>query len=81
MLDAHNLLDDATRIIAICSVLHTLMPPWEVLNDFPLAQKYYKVVVYTIGYASLAGRSTVYKSLSTKDGAQTSKASENNPNT
>ena len=81
MFGAHDLVDDATRIIAICSVLHTLLPPWEVLNEFPTAQKYYKVVVYTIGYASLAGRSTVYKSLSTKDGAQTSKAADTNPNT
>jgi len=55
----------AVHVIAICSLLHTFLPPWEVLDDFPIAQKYYKVFVYTIGYMALSGRSTVYRSIST----------------
>lgn len=75
----HTLVDELTRIVAICSVLHTLLPPWEVLNDFPSAQKYYKVLIYTISYASLNGRSAVYGSLSTKGGQQQSAASAGTP--
>lgn len=51
--------------IAICSLLHTVLPPWEIFADFPRVQKVYKVVVYTIGYVALNGRSTVYQSIST----------------
>ena len=58
----------------MCSVLHTVLPPWEGLQDFPTVQKYYKLLVYFIGYAALNGRSTVYRSLSTADGSQVSKA-------
>lgn len=77
MIDAHHWLDYGTEAIAICSILHTVLPPWEALSDFPTAQKYYKLAVYFIGYAALNGRSTVYRSISTKDGTQTSNAAQN----
>lgn len=77
MMDAHHLVDIGTEAIAVCSVLHTILPPWEALNDFPTAQKYYKLAVYFIGYAALNGRSTVYRSISTKDGSQQSPAVKN----
>lgn len=73
----HTFVDVLTRTVAICSIMHTMLPPWEVLNDFPAAQKYYKVFVYSIGYVALNGRSTVYRDISTKEGAQTSKAASN----
>lgn len=60
----HVLFDAATATIAVCSVLHTFLPPWDVLEDFPRAQKVYKVVIYTVGYIAINGRSTVYKGIS-----------------
>lgn len=63
-----------TEGITAASILHTLLPPWEAFNDFPTVQKYYKLFVYIVGYAALNGRSTVYPTLSTKDGTQSSKA-------
>jgi hypothetical protein len=63
MLNPH-IISIATDWIAICSILHTFLPPWDALDGFPRAQKYYKVVVYTIGYMALNGRSTVYRSIS-----------------
>lgn len=61
-----------TEGVTIASVLHTILPPWEAFNDFPWLQKYYKLFVYIVGYAALNGRSTVYPSVSTKDGTQPS---------
>ena len=68
----HWFLDDAAAVIVICSILHTFLPPWDFLNDFPRAQKYYKLVVYVIGYVAGNARSTVYKSISTKEGSSVS---------
>ena len=62
------------HVVTACSLLHTLLPPWEAFSDFPRVQKYYKLAVYIIGYIALNGRSTVYKSLSTSDGTKASKA-------
>ena len=62
----------ATQIVAVSSLVHTLLPPWEALNDFPTLQKYYKLFVYLVGYAALNGRSTVYPSISTKSGTKIS---------
>lgn len=69
-----DLLKLGTEVVTGASILHTLLPPWEVLNDFPKAQKYYKLLVYFLGYAALNGRSTVYGSVSTKDGSAPSQA-------
>lgn len=60
----HELLDIATQTIVVCSVLHTFLPPYDFLNDFPTAQKYYKAFIYITGYVGLNARSTVYKSIS-----------------
>src|SRR5438034_3681389 len=56
-----------------CSLLHTFLPPWEFLDDFPTVQKVYKAIIYVIGYVAGNGRSTLYKSISTADGTKTSK--------
>jgi len=61
-----------TEIVAGASVLHTVLPPWEAFNDFPTAQKYYKLLVYIVGYIALNGRSTFYPSLSTGSGTKQS---------
>lgn len=63
-----------TEVVAVSSLLHTILPPWEVFGDFPKVQKFYKLFVYIVGYAALNGRSTVYQSISTKNGAQPSPA-------
>ena len=51
-------------VIAVSSFLHTLLPPWEVFNDFPRVQKVYKVLIYTVGYLALNARSTLYQNIS-----------------
>ena len=63
---SHHFINTVADTVLICSVAHTLLPPWDALSDFPTAQKYYKVFIYTIGYIALNGRSTVYKSISTQ---------------
>jgi hypothetical protein len=69
-----DLLKIGTEVIAGASILHTVLPPWEAFNDFPTLQKYYKLVVYVIGYVALNARSTVYQSLSTNSGTKMSDA-------
>ena len=69
-----DLIKITTEVVASSSLAHTLLPPWEAFADFPRVQKYYKLFVYIVGYAALNGRSTVYPTLSTKDGTGTSKA-------
>lgn len=54
----------ALRVIVACSLLHTFLPPWDFLDSFPTAQKYYKVFVYVVGYVALNGRSTIYQQIS-----------------
>lgn len=84
MVHTHDLIDAGTQIVAVCSLLHTMLPPWELLNDYPRIQKAYKLFVYTVGWFALNARSTVYKSISTKEGAEPSEramdpASPSNP--
>lgn len=67
-----DLLKVITETVAGASVLHTVLPPWEAFNDFPSAQKYYKLLVYIVGYVALNGRSRVYPSLSTASGTKPS---------
>lgn len=65
----HETQDLIFHAIVACSVLHSVLPPWDFLNDFPNAQKIYKVLIYVIGYVALNGRSTVYRSISTTNGS------------
>jgi len=62
----------AEHVIVGASILHNFLPPWDFLNDYPQAQKAYKLVIYVVGYVALNARSTLYPSLSTKDGTQPS---------
>lgn len=75
----HWLYDYGAGAIVISSVLHTFLPPWEILNDFPTAQKYYKVLVYSIGYIAGNARSTVYKSISVNNGKTNGGTNGQNP--
>ena len=63
----HVLAEWGMRIVVCCSVLHNVLPPWDFLDDFPTAQKYYKAFVYFVGYIGLNARSTVYRSISTSN--------------
>lgn len=76
----HSTIDILTRMVAICSLLHTMLPPWETFNDFPTVQKYYKLFIYIVGYAAGNARSAVYGTISTKDGQQPSVAAVGNGN-
>lgn len=56
----HWLIDAAADTVVVCSILHSVLPPWDFLSDFPRAQKFYKAAIYAIGYVALNARSTVY---------------------
>lgn len=66
------------RTIVACSVLHNFLPPWEAFNDFPVLQKWYKLLIYLIGYVALNARSAIYPSLSTANGSKTSVVANGN---
>ena len=65
------------RTIVTCSVLHNVLPPWdwippgsdgrEWLADFPTIKKYYRLLIYVVGYMALNARSAVYRSISTSN--------------
>lgn len=69
------------EIVAVASLLHTFLPPWDWkpnfvtvgLIEFPSAQKmfyavfnnrWYRLLVYTVGFIALNARSTVWRSIS-----------------
>ncbi len=82
----HKLIDWATQTIAFCSVLHTVLPPWDWnpdfvklgLREFPTSQKlfyalfnnrWYRVLVYIIGFMAINMRSTVWHFISVSNAA------------
>lgn len=67
MITQHQLLDIGTQAVVACSILHSILPPWDFLADFPRVQKFYKVAIYVIGYIGLNARSTIYQSVSMKN--------------
>jgi hypothetical protein len=52
--------------VTVASFLHSTLPPWdaEAFVPFPTFQKYYKVLIYVLGYIALNARSTIYPSIS-----------------
>jgi hypothetical protein len=56
------------QIVYWCTIAHNILPPWDWLRDFPSAVRWYKAGVYIIGWGAGNLRSTVYQSISTKDG-------------
>lgn len=65
-----------TLVIAIASILHTVLPPWESFGFSPRFQAFYRVVLYFLAYPSISLRSTVHPSISTQDGTQVSQAAQ-----
>ena len=63
-----------TEVVAVASVAHTLLPPWEAFSDYPSFQKSYKLFVFIVGYFALNARSTLYQSISTQSGTKPSNA-------
>jgi len=57
-----------SSIVTCCSFLHSVLPPWDFLSQFPRTQAVYKVIVYIIGYVALNARSTVYRSIAVGNG-------------
>jgi hypothetical protein len=47
------------QIIVGASILHAILPPYDVLNDFPNAQKYYKLLLAIVAYVALNVRTKV----------------------
>ena len=68
---SHSTQELVFHIIVACSIAHSLLPPWDFLDQFPTAQKYYKLFIYVVGYVALNGRSTVYKSISVAPNGKT----------
>lgn len=77
MITQHQLIEVGAEIVVVSSLLHSFLPPWDFLNEFPRAQKYYKLFVYVIGYVALNGRSTVYRSISANGTGQSSVVKSN----
>lgn len=45
-------LDWVARFCLMFSILNAVLPPYDVLNDFPTAQRYYKLVLAVVKYFS-----------------------------
>ncbi len=60
--------DIIARVVLVASIAHTFLPPWDAdaFQPFPGFVKFYKVLVYVVGYVAINGRSTIYPSISTQ---------------
>ena len=47
-LSAHQLFDYVSRAVLIASVLYAFLPPREILDGFPRAQKYYSLFLLIV---------------------------------
>lgn len=65
-INLHEVKDVGLSVIAVCSVAHTFLPPWDAdaIKPFPRFQKAYRLVIYFLGYVAINFRSTVYKNIS-----------------
>lgn len=70
----HSAFHIISVVVIGSSVLYTILPPFEVFNDFPRFQKYYKVIVYTVKYIGLNARSVINPSIQTAEGTKVSDA-------
>lgn len=66
MVSFHEVKDVVSDVLITCSALHTFLPPYdaEAFAPFPTFKKYYRVVIYVVGYVGINFRSTIYKSIS-----------------
>jgi hypothetical protein len=64
----HGILDIIARTVFIASLVHSFLPPWDAdaFKPFPSFVKFYKVLIYIVGYVAINARSTVYPSISTQ---------------
>lgn len=65
-----------TSVIAVSSLLYSIVPPWESFGDYPTFQKWYKFFILFLKAASLNARNAVYPSVSTQSGAKVSDAAK-----
>lgn len=65
-----------SRVVLLCSILHTLLPSWEGLSFSPKFQNGYRIFIYIIGGVAISLRSTVHPSISTQNGTQISQAAK-----
>jgi hypothetical protein len=63
-------------IVMVSSHLHSLLPPWDgdAIKESPSFQKWYRLLIYFLGYAGASYRSSVYASISTDNGSHVSEA-------
>lgn len=66
-MDSNAIFHYISGTVFVCSILHTFLPPWDFLDEFPTAQKYYKIVIYLVGYIAINGRSSLYTSISVQN--------------
>lgn len=78
-MNLHAAKDLAFDVVVSCSVLHTVLPPYDFLSDFPRLQKIYKATIYLIGYVSISARSAVWKQISTDSGTRVSDVAKGTP--
>ena len=64
----HSAMEIYIRAVFIASLFHSFLPPWDAdaFKPFPTFVKFYKVLIYVIGYVAINARSTVYPSISTQ---------------
>jgi hypothetical protein len=54
-------IDWLARICFAFSILNAILPPYDVLNDFPSAQKYYKLLLGIVRYFAGDVRTNIMK--------------------
>ena len=75
----HLIKDIAFDVVISCSVLHTFLPPYDAdaISQFPTFQKYYRLLIYLVGYIGINARSLVWKQISTDSGTRVSDVASN----
>ena len=65
-MNAHATKDIVFDVMVGSSFLHSVLPPWDAdaFQPFPGFQKYYRLLIYVMGFVALNARSTVYRSIS-----------------
>lgn len=58
-MDIQTLLSWFAYIVLAASLLHALLPPYDWLDDFPRAQKFYKTLLALIQHIALNSRKNI----------------------
>lgn len=59
----HRIYDAVAGMVLICSLLYSVLPPYDGYGDFPRFQKFYKAFIFTIGHMGANARSSLYPSI------------------